>query len=50
MSAISDDGKAETSYSEFFHPFHAKPHKFYIYRQYINIVFVLQRNLQNNAI
>ena len=50
MSAISDDEQAETSFSESFRPFHAEPHTFYIYRQYINIVFVLQRNLQNNAI
>ena len=28
--------------SESIHPFHAKPHKFYIYRQYTNIVFILQ--------
>ena len=40
MAAISDDGKAETSFSESFHPFHAEPHTFYIYCQYINIVFV----------
>jgi hypothetical protein len=31
-----------TSISEFFHPFRAEPHVFYIYRQYMNIVFILQ--------
>ena len=31
-----------TSFSESFHPFRAEPHKFYIYRQYTNIVFILQ--------
>ena len=30
------------AFSEFFHPFRAEPHKFYIYRQYTNIVFILQ--------
>ena len=30
------------SFSESFHPFRAEPHKFYIYRQYTNIVFILQ--------
>ena len=34
------------SFSKSFHPFHAEPHKFYIYRQYTNIVFILQYNLQ----
>ena len=32
----------KTSFSESFQPFRAEPHKFYIYRQYINIVFILQ--------
>jgi hypothetical protein len=32
------------AFSEIFHPFRAEPHKFYIYRQYINIVFILQYN------
>jgi hypothetical protein len=27
------------AFSESFHPFRAEPHKFYIYRQYTNIVF-----------
>ena len=31
-----------TSFSKSFHPFRAEPHKFYIYRQYTNIVFILQ--------
>jgi hypothetical protein len=31
-----------TSFSESFHPFRAEPHKFYIYRQYTNIVLILQ--------
>jgi hypothetical protein len=31
-----------TSFSESFHSFRAEPHKFYIYRQYTNIVFILQ--------
>ena len=35
------------AFSEIFHPFRAEPHTFYIYRQYINIVFILQYNLQN---
>jgi hypothetical protein len=35
----------KTSFSESFHPFRAESHKFYIYRQYINIVFILQKNL-----
>jgi hypothetical protein len=30
------------AFSESFHPFRAEPHKFYIYRQYTNIVFILQ--------
>ena len=34
-----------TSFSESFHPFRAEPHKFYIYRQYTNIVFILQKNV-----
>ena len=33
------------AFSESFHPFRAEPHKFYIYRQYTNIVFILQCNL-----
>jgi hypothetical protein len=32
--------------SESFQPFRAEPHTFYIYRQYTNIVFILQYNLQ----
>jgi len=34
------------AFSESFQPFRAEPHKFYIYRQYTNIVFILQYNLQ----
>ena len=33
------------AFSESFQPFRAEPHKFYIYRQYTNIVFILQYNL-----
>ena len=29
------------AFSESFQQFRAKPHKFYIYRQYTNIVFIL---------
>ena len=32
----------KTSFSESFQRFRAEPHKFYIYRQYVNIVFILQ--------
>jgi hypothetical protein len=35
------------SFSESFHPFRAEPHKFYIYRQYTNIVIIMQYNLQH---
>jgi hypothetical protein len=31
----------ETMERRAFHPFRAKPHKLYIYRQYTNIVFIL---------
>jgi hypothetical protein len=30
------------AFSESFQPFRAEPHKFYIYRQYTNNVFILQ--------
>jgi hypothetical protein len=30
------------AFSESFHPFRAEPQKLYIYRQYTNIVFILQ--------
>ena len=33
------------AFNESFHSFHAELHKFYIYRQYTNIVFILQKNL-----
>ena len=33
------------AFIESFHPFCAEPHKLYIYRQYTNIVFILQENL-----
>ena len=36
-----ETGKRQ-AFSESFHPFRAEPHKFYIYRQYTNIVFILQ--------
>ena len=39
-----------TSFSESFHPFRAESHRFYIYRKYTNIVFVLQYNLQKTVI
>jgi hypothetical protein len=39
-----------TSFSEFFHLFRAESHKFYIYRKYTNIVFILQYNLQKIVI
>ena len=32
----------KTSFSESFHSFRAEPHTFYIYRQYTNVVFILQ--------
>jgi hypothetical protein len=39
-----------TSFSESFHLFRAESHKFYIYRKYTNIVFILQYNLQKTVI
>jgi hypothetical protein len=33
------------TFSESFQPFRAEPHKLYMYRQYTNIVFILQYNL-----
>jgi len=33
----------KASFSESFHPFCAEPHKFYIYHQYTNIVFILKK-------
>jgi hypothetical protein len=38
------------TFSESLHPFRAEPHKFYIYRQYSNIVFILQSNLQKRML
>jgi hypothetical protein len=38
------------AFSEFFHPFRAEPHTFYIYCQYTNIVFILQYNFPKNVI
>jgi hypothetical protein len=38
------------AFSEFFHSFRAEPHKFYIYRQYNNIVLILQYNLQKKML
>ena len=38
------------AYSEFFHPSRAKPHTFYIYHPYTNIVFILQNNLQKKML
>jgi hypothetical protein len=38
------------AFSESFHPFCAEPHKFYIYHQYTNIVFILQYNLQKKML
>ena len=40
VARLRNGGKM--SFSESFHPFRAKPHQFYIYRQYTNIVFILQ--------
>jgi hypothetical protein len=37
-----ETGERKTSFSEAFYTFRAEPHKFYIYRQYRNIVFILQ--------
>ena len=39
-----------TRFIESFHPFLTEPHKFYIYRQYTNIVFILQYNLQKKML
>jgi hypothetical protein len=33
------------AFSESFQPFRAEPHTFYMYRQYTNIVFILQKNV-----
>ena len=38
------------AFSESFQPFRAEPHKFYIYRQYANVVFILQYNLQKQML
>ena len=38
------------TFNESFQPFRAEPHKFYIYRQYTNIVFILQYNLQKKNV
>jgi hypothetical protein len=35
-----DTGERQ-AFNQFFQPFRAEPHKFYIYRQYINIVKLL---------
>ena len=40
----------KTSYSENFRSFRAQRHQLYIYRQYINIVFILQQNLQKQML
>jgi hypothetical protein len=44
VARLRNGGK--TSLGESFHPFRAEPRKFYIYRQYNNIVFILQYNSQ----
>jgi len=38
------------AFSKSFQPFRAESHKFYIYRQYTNIVFVLQYNLHKKML
>ena len=38
------------AFSESFQPFRTEPHKFYIYRQYTNIVFILQYNLSKKKV
>ena len=38
------------AFRESFQPFRAEPHKLYIYRQYTNIVFILQYNLQKKML
>ena len=38
------------AFSESFQPFRAELHKFYIYRQYTYIVFILQYNLQKKML
>ena len=40
LARFRNGGK--THFSEFFHPFCSEPHKFYMYRQHIDIVFILQ--------
>ena len=40
----------KTSFSETFRSFRAEPHQLYIYRQYTNIVFILQQNLQKQML
>ena len=37
------------AFSESFQPFRAEPHKFYSYRQYTNIVFILQYNCKKKC-
>ena len=48
VAKLSNGGK--TSFSESFHPFRAEPYKFYIYRQYTNIVFILPQNLHKKNV
>jgi hypothetical protein len=45
-----ETGERQALASESFLPSCVKPHKFYIYRQYINIVFILQYNLQKKNV
>ena len=40
----------KTRFSETFRSFRAERHQLYIYRQYINIVFILQQNLQKQML
>ena len=44
-----DTGERTMSFSESFHPFRAEPHTLYIYRQYTNIVIILQYNFQKKS-
>jgi hypothetical protein len=40
----------KTSFSETFRSFRAERHQLYIYRQYTNIVFILQQNLSKKVV
>ena len=38
------------AFNESFQPFRAEPHKFYIFRQYTNIVFILNKICQKKML